>query len=183
MVVNGSQHALDLSARVLLDPDSPVWIEEPAPRRAAFSSHAAPTDKKEAEFLLRAGIWSGLKKENPPYFSVVSIQHCTSSGQYAKHPNPAIVRIFTCGFNSLIGDVKFRTTAADFAEMRGDNQDYLELIRHPLSHVKFYSDEDTATGTHQQYSNWSLMCPALTRPEPGFRRFREMDCLKRAGDG
>src|ERR1700733_13941527 len=30
MVVNGSQHALDLSARVLLDPDSPVWIEEPS---------------------------------------------------------------------------------------------------------------------------------------------------------
>lgn len=29
MVVNGSQHALDLSARVLLDPDSPAWIEEP----------------------------------------------------------------------------------------------------------------------------------------------------------
>src|ERR1700733_9553496 len=29
MVVNGLQHALDLSARVLLDPDSPVWIEEP----------------------------------------------------------------------------------------------------------------------------------------------------------
>lgn len=29
MVVNGSQHALDLSARVLLDPDSAVWIEEP----------------------------------------------------------------------------------------------------------------------------------------------------------
>ena len=29
MVVNGSQHALDLSARVLLDPDTPVWIEEP----------------------------------------------------------------------------------------------------------------------------------------------------------
>src|ERR1700684_1650695 len=29
MVVNGSQHALDLSARVLLDPDSRVWIEEP----------------------------------------------------------------------------------------------------------------------------------------------------------
>jgi GntR family transcriptional regulator / MocR family aminotransferase len=29
MVVNGSQHALDLSARVLLDPESPVWIEEP----------------------------------------------------------------------------------------------------------------------------------------------------------
>jgi GntR family transcriptional regulator / MocR family aminotransferase len=29
MVVNGSQHALDLSARVLLDSDSPVWIEEP----------------------------------------------------------------------------------------------------------------------------------------------------------
>jgi GntR family transcriptional regulator/MocR family aminotransferase len=29
MVVNGSQHALDLSARVLLDSDTPVWIEEP----------------------------------------------------------------------------------------------------------------------------------------------------------
>ncbi len=29
MVVNGSQHALDLSARVLLDADSPAWIEEP----------------------------------------------------------------------------------------------------------------------------------------------------------
>ncbi len=29
MVVNGSQHGLDLSARVLLDPDSAVWIEEP----------------------------------------------------------------------------------------------------------------------------------------------------------
>lgn len=29
MVVNGSQHALDLSARVLLEPDSPAWIEEP----------------------------------------------------------------------------------------------------------------------------------------------------------
>jgi GntR family transcriptional regulator/MocR family aminotransferase len=29
MVVSGSQHALDLSARVLLDPGSPVWVEEP----------------------------------------------------------------------------------------------------------------------------------------------------------
>ena len=29
MIVNGSQHALDLSARVLLDPNSPAWIEEP----------------------------------------------------------------------------------------------------------------------------------------------------------
>jgi GntR family transcriptional regulator / MocR family aminotransferase len=29
MVVNGSQQALDLSARVLLDPGSPVWVEEP----------------------------------------------------------------------------------------------------------------------------------------------------------
>ena len=29
MIVNGSQQALDLSARVLLDPGSPVWIEEP----------------------------------------------------------------------------------------------------------------------------------------------------------
>ncbi len=29
MIVSGSQQALDLSARVLLDPGSPVWIEEP----------------------------------------------------------------------------------------------------------------------------------------------------------
>lgn len=29
MIVSGSQQALDLSARVLLDADSPVWIEEP----------------------------------------------------------------------------------------------------------------------------------------------------------
>jgi GntR family transcriptional regulator / MocR family aminotransferase len=29
MVVNGSQHALDISARVLLDSDTPAWIEEP----------------------------------------------------------------------------------------------------------------------------------------------------------
>ena len=29
MVVSGSQHALDLTARVLLDADSPVWVEEP----------------------------------------------------------------------------------------------------------------------------------------------------------
>jgi GntR family transcriptional regulator/MocR family aminotransferase len=29
MIVSGSQEALDLSARVLLDPGSPVWIEEP----------------------------------------------------------------------------------------------------------------------------------------------------------
>ena len=29
MVVNGSQHALDLSARVLLDPDTAAWMEEP----------------------------------------------------------------------------------------------------------------------------------------------------------
>jgi GntR family transcriptional regulator/MocR family aminotransferase len=29
MIVNGSQHALDLSARVLLDRSTPAWIEEP----------------------------------------------------------------------------------------------------------------------------------------------------------
>ncbi len=29
MIVSGSQQALDISARVLLDPGSPVWIEEP----------------------------------------------------------------------------------------------------------------------------------------------------------
>jgi GntR family transcriptional regulator / MocR family aminotransferase len=32
MVVSGSQQALELSARVLLDPGSPVWIEEPGYR-------------------------------------------------------------------------------------------------------------------------------------------------------
>jgi GntR family transcriptional regulator / MocR family aminotransferase len=37
MVVNGSQHALDLSARVLLDPDSSVWIEDPG---CQFLRHA-----------------------------------------------------------------------------------------------------------------------------------------------
>jgi GntR family transcriptional regulator / MocR family aminotransferase len=29
MIVSGSQQALDISARVLLDPQSPVWVEEP----------------------------------------------------------------------------------------------------------------------------------------------------------
>jgi GntR family transcriptional regulator/MocR family aminotransferase len=29
MIVSGSQHALEISARVLLDPGSPVWMEEP----------------------------------------------------------------------------------------------------------------------------------------------------------
>lgn len=29
LIVNGIQHALDLSARILLDPDDPVWIENP----------------------------------------------------------------------------------------------------------------------------------------------------------
>ena len=30
MIVTGSQQALDIAARVLLDPGDPVWIEEPA---------------------------------------------------------------------------------------------------------------------------------------------------------
>jgi GntR family transcriptional regulator/MocR family aminotransferase len=34
MIVSGSQHALELSARVLLDPGSHVWIEEPGYRLA-----------------------------------------------------------------------------------------------------------------------------------------------------
>lgn len=34
MIVSGSQQALELSARVLLDPGSPVWIEEPGYRLA-----------------------------------------------------------------------------------------------------------------------------------------------------
>ena len=34
MIVSGSQHALELSARVLLDPGSRVWIEEPGYRLA-----------------------------------------------------------------------------------------------------------------------------------------------------
>jgi len=29
MVVSGSQQALDLTSRVLLDPGNPVWVEEP----------------------------------------------------------------------------------------------------------------------------------------------------------
>ncbi len=34
MIVSGSQQALDLSARVLLDPGTPVWVEEPGYTRA-----------------------------------------------------------------------------------------------------------------------------------------------------
>jgi GntR family transcriptional regulator / MocR family aminotransferase len=33
MIVTGSQQALDIAARVLLDPGDPVWIDEPAYRR------------------------------------------------------------------------------------------------------------------------------------------------------
>ena len=29
MVVSGSQQALDITARVLLDPGNPVWVEDP----------------------------------------------------------------------------------------------------------------------------------------------------------
>ena len=34
MIVSGSQQALEISARVLLDPGSPVWMEEPGYRLA-----------------------------------------------------------------------------------------------------------------------------------------------------
>jgi GntR family transcriptional regulator/MocR family aminotransferase len=37
MVVSGSQQALDLSARVLLDPGSPVWVEDPSYRLMQFA--------------------------------------------------------------------------------------------------------------------------------------------------
>ncbi|HZU22764.1 MAG TPA: PLP-dependent aminotransferase family protein [Terriglobales bacterium] len=37
MIVNGSQHALDISARVLLDPGSRVWVEEPGYRYGRYA--------------------------------------------------------------------------------------------------------------------------------------------------
>jgi GntR family transcriptional regulator / MocR family aminotransferase len=41
MIVSGSQQALDISARVLIDPGSPVWMEEPGYRLAADAFAAA----------------------------------------------------------------------------------------------------------------------------------------------
>jgi len=61
MIVSGSQQALEISARVLLDPGSPVWIEEPCYRgaRDAFAltgCRLVPVPVDEAGVDVAAGI-------------------------------------------------------------------------------------------------------------------------------
>jgi len=61
MIVSGSQQALDISARVLLDPESSVWIEEPGYRlaRDAFAltgCHLAPVPVDQQGLDIVAGI-------------------------------------------------------------------------------------------------------------------------------
>lgn len=43
MITSGAQHALDLVARILLDPEEPVWIEDPSYRGARAALAAAGT--------------------------------------------------------------------------------------------------------------------------------------------
>jgi GntR family transcriptional regulator/MocR family aminotransferase len=61
MIVSGSQQALEISARVLLDPGSPVWVEEPGYRLAqdALSlngCHLVPVPVDEEGLDVSAGI-------------------------------------------------------------------------------------------------------------------------------
>ncbi|HVN04535.1 MAG TPA: PLP-dependent aminotransferase family protein [Bryobacteraceae bacterium] len=61
MVVSGSQQALDLSARVLLDPGSPVWIEDPGYEwmRHALTlagAHLVPVPVDDEGMHIAAGI-------------------------------------------------------------------------------------------------------------------------------
>jgi GntR family transcriptional regulator/MocR family aminotransferase len=61
MIVSGSQHALELSARVLFDPGSRVWMEEPGypMARDVFalaSCHLVPVPVDEEGLDVRAGI-------------------------------------------------------------------------------------------------------------------------------
>ena len=61
MIVNGSQQALELSARVLLDPDSRVWVEEPGYHlaRAVLAMngcHLVPVPVDEEGLDVAAGI-------------------------------------------------------------------------------------------------------------------------------
>jgi GntR family transcriptional regulator/MocR family aminotransferase len=61
MVVSGSQQALDITARVLLDPGSPVWIEEPGYNRqrtllSAAGCHLIPVPVDEEGMNVAAGI-------------------------------------------------------------------------------------------------------------------------------
>src|SRR5215469_1702207 len=61
MIVSGSQQALEISARVLLDPGSSVWIEEPGYRlaRSVFAIHGCrmvPVPVDEEGLNIAAGI-------------------------------------------------------------------------------------------------------------------------------
>lgn len=61
MIVSGSQQGLEISARVLLDPGSPVWVEEPGYRLAqdAFAlngCHLIPVPVDEEGLDVSAGI-------------------------------------------------------------------------------------------------------------------------------
>ena len=66
LVVNGSQQALDLSARVLLDPGSPVWVEDPGYEWLRHNLQLAgakliPVPVDEAGLQVAAGIRLCLK--------------------------------------------------------------------------------------------------------------------------
>ena len=61
MIVSGSQQALEISARVLFDPGSPVWVEDPgyALARAAFAltgCHLVPVPVDQEGLDVAAGI-------------------------------------------------------------------------------------------------------------------------------
>lgn len=79
VVVNGSQHGVDLAARVLLDRGDAVWFEDPGyfAARAAFQAHAAvpvPVPVDGDGMVVSAGI------ERAPHARLV---YCTPS-----HQNP-----------------------------------------------------------------------------------------------
>jgi GntR family transcriptional regulator/MocR family aminotransferase len=61
MMVNGSQQALEISARALLDPGDPVWIEDPGYRMARYvfmmaRSRLVPVPVDEEGLVVAAGV-------------------------------------------------------------------------------------------------------------------------------
>ncbi|HYW38345.1 MAG TPA: aminotransferase class I/II-fold pyridoxal phosphate-dependent enzyme [Terriglobales bacterium] len=61
MIVSGSQHAIEISARALLDPGSRVWVEEPGYRlaRSVFAlagCHLVPVPVDNEGLDVAAGI-------------------------------------------------------------------------------------------------------------------------------